>query len=124
MSIKRLSLLSLFIFAFGLMTGMAMARLSAGTQSLQTKQLLDNPRVTVTEITMPAGARREAYTRPTDQIIVFLDEADYEAIDDGGKKQVRHRESGGIVWHSKGEAAPLLVNTGKKTYRNLVINLK
>src|SRR5262249_46127474 len=124
MSIRRLLLFALLIFVFGLTTGLTMARFSAGGQSLQIKQLFDNPRVTVTEITMPMSARREAYTRPSDQIIVFLDEADYEATDASGQKQIRHRQSGEIIWHNKGEAAPLLVNTGKKTYRNLVIALK
>ena len=124
MTNKKLSLWTLSIFAFGLTAGLAVGRSSAGIESIQSKQLLDNPRVTVTEITMPAGARREPYARPSDQIIVFLDAADYEATDAGGKKQVKHRQSGEIVWHDKGEAAPLLVNVGKKTYRNLVIALK
>ena len=84
---------------------------------------LDNARVTVTESSTPAGARREPYTRPTDQLPVFIDAADYEATDADGKATVRHRNAGEIVWHSKGEAAPLLVNKGK-TYRNMIIAFK
>ncbi len=124
MTQRKMFTFALLIFGLGTMTGLAMARLAAADQSLQTRQLLDNPRVTVTEITTPAGGRREPYTRPSDQIIVFLDEADYEATDAAGQNQVRHRKSGEIVWHNKGEAAPLLVNKGKKPYRNLVIALK
>ncbi|MGH9844903.1 MAG: hypothetical protein ACREEM_39810 [Blastocatellia bacterium] len=124
MSRRTLFVLALLIFVSGVTAGLAMARFTASGQSLQSRQLLDNPRVTVTEITTPAGGRREPYTRPSDQIIVFIDEADYEATDAAGQKQVRHRQPGEIVWHNKGEAAPLLVNKGKKPYRNLVIALK
>ena len=95
----------------------------AGRQSSPSLRVkLDNARVTVTESLTPAGGRREAYTRPTDQIIVFVDEANYESAE-SGHATLRHRMPGDIVWHSKGEAAPLLVNKGK-AYRNLIIALK
>jgi hypothetical protein len=84
---------------------------------------LDNERVMVTESLSPAGGRREAYTRPTDQIIVFLDDAHYEAVDANGKATPRRRKSGDIVWHTKGEAAPVLINKGK-AYRNLIVAIK
>lgn len=113
----------LFIFATGVTVGLALAK-GQGETKPQAKLLLDNQRVTVTEMTTLPNARRAPYTRPTDQIIVFLDEADYSATDAAGQKQVKHRAAGEIVWHNKGEAAPLLVNTGKKPYRNLVIALK
>lgn len=116
-------LASLIIFAAGISAGLALAKQQAVAKS-PARILLDNQRVTVTEMTMPAGARREPYTRPTDQLIVFIDEADYAATDAAGQKQVKHRVAGEIVWHNKGEAAPLLVNTGAKPYRNLVIALK
>jgi len=96
----------------------------AGRQSAPSLSVkLDNARVTVSESLTPAGGRREAYTRPTDQIIVFVDEANYESVDPSGQATLRHRMPGEIVWHSKGEAAPVLVNKGK-AYRNLVIALK
>ncbi|HZS03281.1 MAG TPA: hypothetical protein VFD58_00270 [Blastocatellia bacterium] len=119
MSKRILCLCGLTIFVAGLAAG----RLSAGNGP-QSKVLLDNQRVTVTEITMPPAAAREPYTRPSDQIIVFIDDADYEATDAAGKKQTKHRQPGEIVWHDKGEAAPLLINKGSKPYRNLVIALK
>ena len=96
----------------------------AGRQSAPTMSVkLDNSRVTVTESLTPAGGRRDAYTRPTDQIIVFVDEARYESLDASGQATLRHRMPGEIVWHAKGEAAPVLVNKGK-AYRNLVIAVK
>lgn len=96
----------------------------AGRQSAPTMTVkLDNDRATVTESLTPAGGRREPYTRPTDQLIVFIDEAKYDSIDASGKVTQRQRKPGEIVWHSKGEAAPLLVNKGK-AYRNLVIAFK
>jgi hypothetical protein len=84
---------------------------------------LDNPRVTVTESSTPANGRRDSYVRPTDQIIVFIDAADYESIDSSGQATLRQRKPGDIVWHSKGEVAPILVNKGK-AYRNLIIAVK
>ncbi len=96
----------------------------AGRQSMPTMtEKLDNPRITVTESLTPAGGRRESYTRPADQLIVFLDDAQYEAVDAAGKATPRQRKSGDIVWHSKGETAPVLINKGK-AYRNLVIAFK
>ena len=95
-----------------------------GRQSAPTMlEKLDNSRVTVTESLTPAGARREPYTRGTDQVLVFLDDARYESVDAAGKVTPRERRSGDIVWHTKGEAAPLLINKGK-AYRNLIIALK
>jgi hypothetical protein len=114
---------SLFIFVAGVTVGFTLAKEQSQTKA-QAKTLLDNQRVTVTEMTTLPDARREPYTRPTDQIIVFLDEADYSATDAAGQKQIRHRAAGEIIWHNKGEIAPLLINTGKKPYRNLVIALK
>lgn len=96
----------------------------AGRQSGPTFTVkLDNARTTVTESLTPAGGQREPYTRPTDQIIVFLDDAQYEAVEATGKATPRKRKSGEIVWHTKGEGAPRLVNKGK-AYRNLIIALK
>jgi hypothetical protein len=116
-----LSGLAVVIFVAELSTGLAIA--GKITPAPEPKVLLDNPRVTVTEMTMSPEARREGYKRLTDQIIVFLDPANYEATDAQGQKQVKQRKSGEIIWHNKGEDAPLLVNKGK-SYRNLVIALK
>jgi hypothetical protein len=96
----------------------------AGRQSAPEMTVkLDNSRVTVTESLTPAGGKREPYRRPTDQLLVFLDDAEYEAVDAKGEKTLRRRKSGDIVWHTKGEEAPLLLNTGK-AYRNLIVTLK
>ena len=56
---------------------------------------------------------------------MFLDDCRYERTDPAsGEKTVRERKSGDVIWHSKGEDAPLLVNAGEKAYRTLVIELK
>lgn len=86
---------------------------------------LDNKRVRVKEITYQPGVARERYIRPTDQVIVFLDDSKYQRIDSATKeKTVRERKSGDIIWHDKGEDAPVLTNLGTKPYRTLVIELK
>ena len=86
---------------------------------------LDNKRVRVKEVVYMPGVSRERYTRPTDQVIVFLDDSKYERIDSTTKERtVRERKSGEILWHDKGEDAPVLKNLGTKPYRSLVIELK
>jgi hypothetical protein len=86
---------------------------------------LDNERVRVTEIDYQPGAPRPRYTRPTDQVIVFLDDCQYRRTDSAtGAEEIRHRKAGDVIFHHKGEDAPVLVNTGAKPYRTLVIELK
>lgn len=117
--VKRILFAGL-LFVAGVTSGLALARYDG----ISSKPVLDNARVTVTEVTMPPGAERKPYTRPSDQLIVFLDEADYESTDAEGKKLVKHRQAGEVIWHNRGEAAPLLVNKGKSAYHNLVVALK
>ena len=86
---------------------------------------LENARVRVKEVTYAPGVARERYTRPTDQVIVFLDDPRYERIDSATKERtVRERKTGDVIWHDKGEDAPVLKNLGTKPFRTLVIELK
>jgi hypothetical protein len=86
---------------------------------------LENPRVKVTNVTYLPGVPRERYIRPTDQVIVFLDDCRYQRTDSKtGEKTVRERKSGDVIWHDKGEDAPVLLNLGSKPYRTLVVALK
>jgi hypothetical protein len=93
--------------------------------AVRTEVKLDNARVKVSMATYEPGVPRERYIRPTDQIIVFLDDCKYERTDSQtGEKTVRERKSGDVIWHDKGEDAPVLINLGSKPYRTLVIELK
>ncbi|HYM10729.1 MAG TPA: hypothetical protein VEU62_08350 [Bryobacterales bacterium] len=86
---------------------------------------LEKPRVTVTEVTDPPGVPREPYIRPTDQVIVFLDDCTYDRVNpQTGARQPVKRKSGDVIWHDKGDHAPQLINTGSKPYRTMVIALK
>ena len=86
---------------------------------------LENDRVKITEVLYQPGVPRERYIRPTDQVIVFLDESRYERIDSQTKeKTIRQRKAGEVIWHDKGEDAPVLTNLGQTPYRTLVIELK
>ena len=88
------------------------------------KLLLQNKRVKVTELIYEPGVPRERYIRPTDQIIVFLDDCRYERTDSKtGERTIRERKSGEVIWHDKGEDAPRLINLGAQPYRTLVIEL-
>jgi hypothetical protein len=86
---------------------------------------LENQRVRISEVVYEPGVPRERYIRPTDQVIVFLDDCRYERTDsDTHAKEIRERKSGDTIWHNKGEDAPILKNLGNKPYRTLVIELK
>lgn len=96
-----------------------------GWAALPSQVKLENKRVRVSEITYAPGAPRERFIRPTDQVIVFLDDCRYERLDSGTKdKAIRERKSGEVIWHDKGEDAPQLTNLGAKAYRTLLVELK
>jgi hypothetical protein len=87
--------------------------------------VLENARVEVIERTIPPGEARDPYIRPTDQVIVFLNAVSYDRIDsNSGETISRTREAGEVIWHSRGESAPKLVNTGNGPFRSLIIALK
>ena len=87
--------------------------------------VLENPRVTVTEPTMAPRGVRGPYTRPSDQVIVFVNDASYERTDpETGEKAVRRRKAGDVIWHDKEENAPQLVNVGTAPMRSPVIAIK
>jgi hypothetical protein len=98
---------------------------SAGILFAVSSAKLENARVKVSEIRYEPGVPRPRYTRETDQIIVFLDDCRYERTDsETHAKEIRVRKSGDVIWHNKGEDAPVLKNLGPKPYRTLVIELK
>lgn len=98
---------------------------SALTLLAVTVAKLENARVKVSEIVYEPGVPRERYIRGADQVIVFLDDCRYRRIDSNTKeKTVRERKSGEVIWHNKGEDAPVLINLGSKPYRTIVIELK
>jgi len=91
---------------------------------LPKKVKLENAKVRVTEVTYAPGNPRPRYIRPTDQVIVFLDDSKYRRTDSQtGEKTTRERKSGDVIWHDKGEDAPVLENLGAKPYRTLVVEL-
>jgi hypothetical protein len=102
-----------------------LAVFSSGFAALPSEVKLENKRVKVTTVTYSPGVPRERYIRPTDQVIVFLDDCKYERKDSQtGEKTIRERKSGDVIWHDKGEDAPVLTNMGAKPYRTLTIELK
>ncbi len=93
--------------------------------ALPVKNVLTNKRVNVVETTYLPGIPRERYTRATDQVIVFLDNCKYSRKDSAtGEVTVRERKAGEVLWHDKGEDAPVLINLGSAPYRTLTIELK
>jgi len=105
-------------------TTLLAVRLAATAQPAPTA-LIENSRVRVTQLVYEPGVSRPRGTRPTDQVIVFLDDCRYQRTDPvTGVKSVRVRKSGDVIWHSKGEDAPILVNAGTEPYRTILIELK
>ena len=118
---KKLVLTALASSALTLLGVYALAAPDSISQAVK----LEKPRVTVTEVTHPVGVPREPYIRPTDQVIVFLDDCAYDRVDaKTGQKTRVTRKSGEVIWHDKGEHAPTLINAGTKPYRTTVIALK
>ena len=75
-------------------------------------------------MTYEPGVPRSRSIRAHDQVIVFLDDCKYQRTDpDTGEKTVRQRKAGDVIWHDKGEVAPVLVNIGSKPYRTMVIEI-
>ena len=98
---------------------------SFGWAPLPSKVVLENEHVRVSQVTYDPGVPREPSIRPTNQIIVFLDDCRYERTDSAThEKTVRERKAGDVIWHNQGEDAPQLINLGSKPYRTLVIELK
>ena len=58
-----------------------------GMAKLTTTVKLDNKRVKVSEVLYEPGVPRERYIRPTDQVIVFLDDSRYERTDSKTKEK-------------------------------------
>ena len=98
---------------------------SFGWAVLPAKVTLENAHVRISEVTYNPGVPRERFIRPTNQVIVFLDNCRYERTDSTThEKTVRERKAGEVIWHDKGEDAPQLINLGSQPYRTLVIELK
>jgi len=102
------------------------ALISSGVTLLAVNPMkFQNEKLTVKEVSYEPGVARERYIRPTNQLIVFLDDCRYERTDSSTKeKTIRERKSGEVIWHDKGEDAPVLKNLGQKAYRTLVIELR
>ena len=118
---NKLILLTAFASCIGTILSVRMM----GWAPPPTSVKLENTKVKISEVTYNPGAPRERYIRPTDQVIVFLDDCKYERKDSAtGEKTVRTRKPGEVIWHDKGEDAPVLTNLGTKPYRTLTIELK
>jgi hypothetical protein len=87
------------------------------------KRLLqENERARISEVIYSPGIPRASYVRETDQIVVFLDDCAFDRHADGQTHR-RDRKSGEVLWHPKGEQAPVLINRGSKPFRTLLIEL-
>jgi len=108
-----------------LLLGIACGIAALAWAGLPSTVKLDNARVHVTEVTATPGSVRERGVRAHDQVIVFLDDCRYERTDPKtGAKTIQERKAGDVIWHTQGEDAPQLVNTGGGAYRTVVIELK
>lgn len=114
----------LFTVTLALFVGFGAGYRLGGAEPQKKTVKLENKRVKVTEVLYAPGIPREKHVRANDQVIVFLDDCEYSRIDPAtGEKTVRQRKSGEVIWHDKGEIAPVLTNLKDKTYRTLMVEL-
>ena len=121
MKLRSLAVAAL-IFGAGVAAGVAVAEDRKPEATV--KVAFENPRVAVRAIDMAPGAARPGRTRPTDEVVLFCDEAHYQAIDAQGHKEARDRTPGTVVFHKQGELAPTLVNNGGRPIHYYSISLK
>ena len=122
MSILPKLALGAALFTAGVAAGAA-AEKTPATEAT-TKIALENARVAVRVIDMAPGASRPGRVRPTDELVLFCDEAHYQAVDAQGRKEPRDRAPGAVVFHHKGDVAPTLVNTSARPIHYYGISLK
>lgn len=118
----RALVVSVVLFAGGVAVGAAVAAGKAPEAAVEVA--FENPRVAVRVIDIPPGAQRPGRTRPTDELVLFCEEAHYQAVDAQGRKEARDRKPGTVVWHARGELAPTLINTGVRPVHYYGISLK
>jgi len=112
------------LFMLGLVFGIDLSGRGSPQRAAVTKTLLENEKVLVREVIYEKDSRRPTHVRQNDQVIVFLNDAHYEVAYTDGKKETRTRKAGEVIWHSRGETAPNLTNSGDLAYRTIVVNLK
>ena len=116
---------SLFVTALASSGATILAMAGLQMTNIRSTVKLENAKVTVREMIYDPGVPRNRSVRPTDEIIVFMDDCRYRRIDSQTHQvTVRERKSGDVIWHNKGEDAPVLVNLGSKPYRTVLIELK
>jgi hypothetical protein len=112
------------LFLLGLASGLGLSARSSTLKTPSIKTILENNKVLVREMVYEMDAQRPAHQRQNDQVIVFVNDAQYEVVYPDGKKETRTRKAGEVIWHSRGETAPNQTNTGRNRYRTIVVNLK
>jgi len=132
MSRARTLAVAVGIFASGVVAGIIIhahhwrrpvAGGSAASEAL-VEVAFENARVAVRTVDLAPGARRPSRTRPTDELVLFCEEAHYQAVTADGRTEPRDRRPGTVVWHNKGEIAPTLVNPGARPVHYYTIGLK
>jgi len=93
------------LFVSGLVFGLSLSGRSTPERTPSIKTLLENGKVLVSEVAYEKEASRPTHVRQNDQ-------------------ETRTRKAGDVIWHSRGETAPNLTNTGEIAYRTIVVNLK
>jgi hypothetical protein len=111
------------LFLLGLASGVGLSGPSSTLKTPLIKTILEDNKVLVSEVIYEKNARRPPHQRQNDQVIVFLNNAQYEVVYPDGKKELRDRKAGDVIWHGRGEIAPNLTNTASQ-YRTIVVNLK
>jgi hypothetical protein len=111
------------LFLGGILAGSVLCSAWSSAKTPVSETVLDNTKVQVNRVIYEKHSIRSPHTRPRNHAIALLDDARYNVTYANGKKEVRERKSGDVIWHEQGEEAPTLTNAGT-SYRTVVINLK
>ncbi len=112
------------LFTAGLVLGVGLSTMPCEPKTPSLMTVLENTKVQVNRVVYEENDIRKGHVRANDQVIIFLDDAQYEALYSDGRKETKRRQAGEVIWHNRGEDAPTLTNTGKGSYQTLMVNLK
>jgi len=111
-------------FVLGLVFGISLSGRGSPPRAPLTKTLLENGKVLVREVIYEKDSRRP---RMSDKMIsnhILGLMPTMKWLTPTERRRLAHRKAGEVIWHSRGETAPNLINRGDLTYRTIVVNLK
>jgi hypothetical protein len=112
----------LSILAVGMLLGGAIVLARAQAPAFGSRMLLNNERIQVQRLSVPAGFREPLQMVPNDQIAIQITPADLEVVIDGQKTSGRIQP--GTAFYVPKNAPHQFLNMGSTSYDVVVVMLK